>query len=111
MKLLNEEQITNAIIEAADKLPKASPILQNLDLVRAALQAQLDQDREELKRLRDLFLIFLTTDSETKDARRKDFNQAIFDPEEGWAIFSETDLDMVMLKYDKAIEALKKEGR
>ena len=104
MKLLNEEKIEELILH-----PPFEPNLHSM--AQHFAQAQLDQDREELKRLRDLFLIFLTTDSETKDARRKDFNQAIFDPEEGWAIFSETDLDMVMLKYDKAIEALKKEGR
>ncbi len=60
-------------------------------------------DREELRKL---FLHFLTVDSECKDARRKDFNQAIFNAQEGWACFNDTDLDMVMEKFDKAVRAL-----
>ena len=55
-------------------------------------------------KLRQLFLKYLTIDSETKDARRREFNQAIFDAEEGWAVFNETDLDMVMEKFDKAVK-------
>jgi hypothetical protein len=51
--------------------------------------------------LRSMFLHLMTTDSATKDRRRKEFNQAIFHPE-GWAIWSSTDLDMVMEKFDKA---------
>ena len=57
--------------------------------------------------LRAEFLRFLTQDSETKDRRRRDFNQAIFNAEEGWAIWTSTDLDMVMSKFDKATRALK----
>ena len=52
--------------------------------------------------LRDEFQRLLTTDSETKDARRRDFNQAIFSSE-GWAVWSKTTLDMVMRKFDKAV--------
>jgi len=53
-------------------------------------------------------------DSETHDARRKDFNLAIFiDPNDkqfgGHQVFCETDLDMVMEKFDKAIRELLKE--
>ena len=51
--------------------------------------------------LRAEFLRLLTEDGPTHDARRKDFNQAIFSPE-GWAIWSSTDLSMVMEKFDKA---------
>ena len=54
--------------------------------------------------LRELFLKYLTEDSETQDARRKDFNQAIFNAKEGWAVFNGTDLDMVMEKFDKAVK-------
>ncbi len=54
--------------------------------------------------LRSLFLKYLTIDSQTHDARRRDFNQAIFNREKGWAIFHGTDLDMVMEKYDKAVK-------
>lgn len=56
------------------------------------------------KELRCLFLKYLTIDSSTQDARRKEFNQAIFDAEKGWAVFNGTDLDMVMGKFDKAIK-------
>ena len=57
-----------------------------------------------MKELRDLFLRYLTKDSETRDARRKEFNQAIFDAEEGWAVFCGTDLNMVMEKFDRAVK-------
>jgi len=47
-----------------------------------------------METIRDLFLKYLTVDSEIKDARRKEFNQAIFiDP-----------ADMVMEKFDKAVK-------
>lgn len=59
-----------------------------------------------MKKLRALFLKYLTVDSETQDARRKDYNQAIFDAKEGWAVFNGTDLDMVMDKFDKAVKEL-----
>lgn len=61
----------------------------------------------KIHQLRRLFLQYLTEDSETKDARRREFNQAIFDREEGWAIFNGTDLDMIMRKFDKAIKHFK----
>lgn len=63
--------------------------------------------KEEIAKLRELFLKYLTCDSETQDARRKGFNQAIFDAEEGWAVFNGTDLGMVMEKFDKAVRELK----
>lgn len=53
--------------------------------------------------LRDEFLHVLTVDSETNDRRRKDFNQALFDPNEGWAVWSSTSLDMVLAAFDKAV--------
>jgi len=65
----------------------------------------------ELKLLRELFLNYLTRDSDTKDARRKDYNQAIFNKEEGWQVFCGTDLDMVMEKFDKAIDDFKERMR
>ncbi len=62
-----------------------------------------DSQSEQTGRvLRDVFLKYLTEDSETKDARRKEFNQAIFNAQEGWAVFNGTDLEMVMAKFDKA---------
>ena len=62
------------------------------------------------ERLRAAFLRLLTTDSPHRDRRRKDFNQAIFHAE-GWAIWSSTDLDMVMEKFDKACRAIKEADR
>lgn len=58
--------------------------------------------------LRREFLRLLTEDSKTNDARRKEFNQAIFAPEDkgGWACFTGTSLDMVMEKFDKAAKNL-----
>ena len=58
----------------------------------------------DTEKLRESFIKYLTVDSETKDARRKEFNQAIFNDVEGWAVFTGTDLDMVMEKFDKAVK-------
>ncbi len=58
--------------------------------------------------LRTEFLRLLTQDSETRDRRRREYNQAIFNAEEGWAVWSSTDLEMVMGKFDKAVEAISK---
>jgi len=68
---------------------------------------QEDCARRDIPTLRELFLGYLTVDSETHDARRKDFNQAIFDVKEGWAVFNRTDLSMVMEKFDKALNLFK----
>jgi hypothetical protein len=57
-----------------------------------------------MSRLREEFLRLLTQDSETKDRRRKEYNQAIFAPESdgGYAVFTQTDLEMVLQKFDRA---------
>ena len=60
--------------------------------------------------LRDEFLRLLTEDSATHDRRRSDYNQALFDKEQGWAIWSSTDLDMVMDKFDRAVRRVAKES-
>lgn len=57
--------------------------------------------------LRLEFLRLLTEDSETHDRRRKEFNQAIFDAERGFACFNGTDLGMVMEKFERAVRNLK----
>ena len=57
----------------------------------------------EGRQLRDEFLRLLTQDSETKDRRRREYNDAIFDADKGWAVYHGTDLDMVMDKFDRAI--------
>jgi hypothetical protein len=55
--------------------------------------------------LRAEFLRLLTVDGPTRDRRRKDYNQAIFEPD-GPSIWSSTGLDMVMEKFDKAAKNL-----
>lgn len=57
--------------------------------------------------LRDEFIRLLTTDSETQDRRRKDYNQALFmqsdDPYfDGKQAWTGIDLWMVIEKFDKA---------
>ena len=53
---------------------------------------------------REAFLRLLTVDSDTHDRRRKTHNQAIFMPEAegGRSMWSSTDLEMVLSKYDRA---------
>ena len=55
---------------------------------------------------RDRFVRLLTRDSVTKDRRRNDYNQAIFSSadEGGYSVWSSTDLEMVLDKYDSATE-------
>jgi len=60
-------------------------------------------EKIDSKRLYKLFLKYLTEDSKTQDARRKEFNQAIFDKDEGWQVFNGTDLEMVLEKFDRAV--------
>ena len=64
--------------------------------------------------LRELFLKYLTQDSTTQDMRRRNFNRAIFDADEGWAVYCNTSLDMVLEKFDKAnkeYNLVNKEGK
>lgn len=53
---------------------------------------------------RQAFLRLLTEDGDTHDRRRKTYNQAIFAPEAegGQAVWSSTDLEMVLDTYDRA---------
>lgn len=51
--------------------------------------------------LRAEFVRLLTEDGPTSDRRRSDYNQAIF-LVSGHAIWCETDLDMVLDKFDRA---------
>jgi len=67
-----------------------------------------------MEKLRQLFLKYLTEDSETKDARRREFNQAIFiDPNDkmfgGRQVFNGTDLNMIMERFDRAVKELSRE--
>lgn len=58
--------------------------------------------------LRAEFIRLLTEDSETNDARRREFNQAIFwsESDGGRCIWTSVDLDMVLEKFDKAVKGL-----
>ena len=56
--------------------------------------------------LRAAFVKRLTVDSDHHDSRRKDFNQAILDIDQGFACFNGTDLDMVLEKFDAAVRDL-----
>lgn len=60
----------------------------------------------DLTELRAEFERLLTTDSESRDARRRDFNQALFMVPSGEAVWSKTTLSMVLEKFDKAVKNL-----
>lgn len=64
----------------------------------------------EYAALRAEFIRLMTEDSETKDRRRREFNQAIFAPEDegGYACWTNMSLDMVLEKFDKAVKNLKR---
>lgn len=66
-------------------------------------------ENSEYARLRAEFIRLMTEDSETKDARRREFNQAIFAPESegGYACWNGMDIDMVLEKFDKAVRSMK----
>ncbi|MCX6574977.1 MAG: hypothetical protein NTV82_01140 [Candidatus Aminicenantes bacterium] len=57
-------------------------------------------------KLKREFVRLLTEDSPHRDARRKDFNQTIFDVEKGFAVFNGTDMGIVMEKFNKAVANL-----
>lgn len=54
--------------------------------------------------LRAEFLKFLTVDINHYFLAKR--NQALFDPKDGFAVFTGTSLDMVMDKFDRAVESL-----
>ena len=58
-------------------------------------------------KLREAYLQRLTVDSPHHDARRRDFNQAVF-LDTGQPIWSSVLLDMVMVAFDKAVNDLKR---
>ena len=58
-------------------------------------------------KLRALFIKRMTEDSETNDARRKDFNQAIFhydDDGKTYPCWCNMDMDMVLRCFDDAVK-------
>lgn len=68
----------------------------------------------DIKKLRELFIKRMTIDSKTNDARRKEFNQAIFHYNEdgtSYAVWSEMDVDMVLRCFDDAVRDLRRGGQ
>ena len=65
-------------------------------------------ERGETDALRAEFVKMLTVDG-SRDRRRRDFNVAVFDAEEGWAIWDRTDLSDVMDAFDHAVAAMRRE--
>ena len=59
--------------------------------------------------LRAEFVRLLTTDSPHHDRRRRDYSQALF-MEDGRPVWTETTLDMVMAKFDRAVRNLRRVG-
>ena len=58
-------------------------------------------------KLRALFIKRMTEDSETRDRRRKDFNQAIFgfrDNGTTYACFDDMDMSMVLKCFDDSVK-------
>ena len=70
-------------------------------------QREIEDGLSNIAKLRALFIKRMTEDSETHDARRKEFNQAIFgfrDDGSTYTVWSETDLDMVLHCFDDAVK-------
>jgi hypothetical protein len=68
------------------------------------------------EQLRAAFVKRLTMDSKTRDPRRKEFNQAIFIPEDdkffgGAQVFTGTTLKMVLDCFDNAVRDMKREDK
>ena len=60
-----------------------------------------------LSLFRELFITRMTVESDHNDRRKKDFNQAIFgyrDDGGTYAVWSETDMDMVLQCFDDAVK-------
>ena len=70
-------------------------------------QQEKEEGRQLLAFFRKLFIKRMTIDRVHNDRRRKDFNQAIFDYNDDgstFAIWSETDMDMVLQCFDDAVK-------
>lgn len=68
---------------------------------------EIEKGHSNFAKLRLLFIKRMTEDSETKDARRKDFNQAIFGLREDgstYPVWNETDMEMVLRCFDDAVK-------
>lgn len=94
-------------------------------------QEPINEGKETIAKLRELFIKRMTIDSDHNDRRRKDFNQAIFHYEAGesvdewnkecekfnlpkknygrtYAVWSEMDMDMVLQCFDDAAKDWRK---
>ena len=74
-------------------------------------QQEIAEGRKTINELRELFIQRMTVDSDHNDRRRKDFNQAIFgynDDGSTYAVWSETDMDMVLQCFDDAVKDWRK---
>jgi hypothetical protein len=96
---VSETAIVNAAIDIARRSGADDDIFVREFVVREINKVPL---------LRELFKKYLTEDSETKDMGRTEFNQAIFDKEEGWGCFVKTDLYIVLDKFDMAVKELQR---
>lgn len=76
-------------------------------LAVAQAESQAADGYPDPERVRAQFLKRLTLDG-SRDGRRWDFNQAIFDPDKGFAVFEGTDLDMVLRAFDTALNDVKR---
>ena len=103
MSILNDKWIDQVTLKLCEEYPLLDFSFQDgyTEEMKLILEAA---RRETLKRVKQLFLGYLTVDSETNDRRRKEFNQAIFSGKEGYAVFNGTDLGMVMEKFDMALK-------
>lgn len=68
----------------------------------------IEQGITTINTFRQLFINRMSVDSETHDARRKEFNKAIFfwneEAGEYSATFSQTSMEMVLDKFDEALK-------
>lgn len=74
-------------------------------------QQEIQEGKELLAFFRELFIKRMTIDSDHNDRRRKDFNQAIFgynDDGSTYAVWCETDMDMVLQCFDDAVKDWRK---
>ena len=72
---------------------------------------EIEAGKRLLGEFRELFIKRMTVDSEHHDARRRDFNQAIFgyrDDGSTYAVFNGTDMDMVLRCFDDAVKDWRK---
>lgn len=62
-----------------------------------------------LEKLRDEFLKLLTVDSDTADIRHRDYNRALFATADdgGYSIPNRVTLNMILRKFDRAVEEVK----